>query len=330
MVAGSAGPGCGRAMRRARRVRHRVSKMLLRHGRVNPSPSTWTQAHRRWLSRQQFDETSSELVFADQLAAVDGLSARKAAVAERLSHLASEEHWWPTVARLRCFRGVDTLSAFALHLELGGDWKRFQKATALSAWLGLTPSLIGATLQNRQQGKPAHILRSPTAPNNDYTASITACAPAASRTTSQSLPAHASLPVSSGRQRPPTDRDRQPHRSRGRGAGPSAAGARATTMSSSRPRPSRSLLDSASRQHETGPWGTQHPHHQTGNADTAPDAPPSQPKKNPAKARQFTLPLDKPHDISAVGHDPAHPGLAAQGCRRRTPRPCGASVIHKS
>ena len=177
------------------RVRHRVSKMLLRHGRVYPSPSTWTQAHRRWLSRQSFQEPTSELAFADLLAAVDGLSARKAALAERLSHLATDEQWWPTVARLRCFRGVDTLSALALHLELGGDWQRFQKATALSAWLGLIPSLnqsgessrqgaitktgsalarrllveaawhygrdprIGATLQNRQQGQPAHVLQ---------------------------------------------------------------------------------------------------------------------------------------------------------------------------
>ena len=46
------------------------------------------------------------------------------------------------------------------------------------------------------------------------------------------------------------------------------------------PRPS---LDSARRQHETGPWGTQPPHHQTGNADTEPDAPASQP---PLNARQ--------------------------------------------
>jgi transposase len=31
-------------------ARHRVSKMLLRHGRVSPKPSTWTQEHRRWLA----------------------------------------------------------------------------------------------------------------------------------------------------------------------------------------------------------------------------------------------------------------------------------------
>src|ERR1700730_7716408 len=131
-------------------ARHRVSKMLLRHGRVYPESSTWTVAHRRWLARQQFQETASELVFADLIASVDGLSARKAQVAERLSRLAQDEAWWPTVARLRCFRGIDTLTAFALHLELGGDWQRFARASALSAWLGLTPSLHQSGESSRQ------------------------------------------------------------------------------------------------------------------------------------------------------------------------------------
>jgi transposase len=176
-------------------ARHRVSKMLLRHGRVYPQESTWTTRHRTWLARQQFDEPATELTFADLVAAVDGLTARKKAFAERLSQLATDEQWWPTVARLRCFRGIDTLTAFALHLELGGDWHRFAHAPALSAWLGLVPSLsqsgessrpgaitktgstfarrlliesawhyarqprIGATLQNRQQGQPAHVLQ---------------------------------------------------------------------------------------------------------------------------------------------------------------------------
>jgi transposase len=175
-------------------ARHRVSKLLLRHGRVYPQPSTWTAKHRAWLARQQFEQPASELAFADALAAVDGLSARKAALAERISQLALDEQWWPTVARLRAFRGIDTLTALSLHLELGGDWQRFDRPGRLTAWLGLTPSLrqsgessrqgsitktgsalarrllvetawhyikaphIGATLSNRQAGQPDHVL----------------------------------------------------------------------------------------------------------------------------------------------------------------------------
>jgi transposase len=163
-------------------ARHRVSKMLLRHGRVYPRDSTWTQEHRRWLAAQQFREPMSALTWADLIACVDG-------------ELATDPAWWPTVARLRAFRGVDTLTALAIHLELGGDWARFEKATRVGSWLGLTPSRsqsgehdyhgqitktgsqlarrllveaawhnareprIGATLANRQEGQPDHILQ---------------------------------------------------------------------------------------------------------------------------------------------------------------------------
>ena len=176
------------------RCRHRVSKLLLLHGRVYPEPTAWNARHRQWLAAQRFEQAAAELAFLDTLAAVDGLVARKAALDERLSRLALEEEWWPTVARLRCFRGIDTLTAFVLCLEIG-DFARFQSPRKLSSWLGLVPSLdqsgegrrqgaitktgsgyarrllveaawhylrqprIGATLANRQQGQPAHVLQ---------------------------------------------------------------------------------------------------------------------------------------------------------------------------
>jgi transposase len=177
-------------------ARHRVSKMLLRHGRVYPKPSsTWSRDHRRWLSGQQFADPISELAYVDLLAAVDGLTARKQALAERISRLAVEGEWWPTIARMRCFRGVDTLTALSVHLELSADWARFEKAHRVGSWLGLTPSReqsgesdrqgsitktgstlarrllveaawqyareprIGVTLAERQAGQPDHVLQ---------------------------------------------------------------------------------------------------------------------------------------------------------------------------
>jgi transposase len=131
-------------------ARHRVSKMLLRHGIVYPKPSTWTQAHRRWLAAQRFPEPVSNLVYADLLATVDGLTERKMRIARELSRIATDPLWWPTIARLRCFRGIDTLTALSIHLELGGDWQRFQRAASLSAWLGLTPSLAQSGESSRQ------------------------------------------------------------------------------------------------------------------------------------------------------------------------------------
>lgn len=121
------------------RTRHRISKLLLRHGRVYEG-GTWTKAHRRWLAGQRFSEPATELAYLDSLAAHDGLLARRAVLDEQLSRLALDPRWWPTVARLRCFRGIDTLSALALTLEVH-DWQRFARAPQLAAWLGLTPSL---------------------------------------------------------------------------------------------------------------------------------------------------------------------------------------------
>jgi transposase len=176
------------------RCRHRVSKLLLLHGRVYPEPTTWNERHRRWLAGQRFDESAAELAYLDTLAAVDGLVARKQALDERLSRLALEGEWAETVARLRCFRGIDTLSALVLALEIG-DFHRFQRPAQLASWLGLVPSLdqsgesrrqgaitktgssyarrllveaawqylreprIGVTLRNRQQDQPAQVLQ---------------------------------------------------------------------------------------------------------------------------------------------------------------------------
>jgi transposase len=176
------------------RCRHRVSKLLLLHGRVYPEPSTWTQRHRQWLARQRFEHAETELAYLDTLAAVEGLAARKAALDERLSRLALAGDWAATVARLRCFRGIDTLTALVLCLEIG-DFARFSRPARLVSWLGLVPSLdqsgesrrqgaitktcssyarrllveaawqylreprIGATLRNRQQGQPAQVLQ---------------------------------------------------------------------------------------------------------------------------------------------------------------------------
>jgi transposase len=177
------------------RARHRVSKLLLVHGHVYGEPTTWNQRHRQWLSRQQFEHAPTELVFIDLLAALDGHLARREVLEERLSRLAQDPRLWPTVARLRCFRGIDTLTALTLHLELGGNWSRFSSPRKLAGWLGLTPSLqqsgesrasgsitktgsslarrllvesawhymrqpaIGVTLRNRQAGQPDHVLQ---------------------------------------------------------------------------------------------------------------------------------------------------------------------------
>jgi transposase len=152
-----------RRSRFAGRPATRVSKMLSRHGRVWER-GTWTQAHRAWLARQQFGRPASQTALADHLAAVDRDAERKASLACELSWTPECDAFWPAVSRLRgcaAFRGIDTLTALGLRLEVGCDWERFAGARQFAAWLRLTPSLhqAGGSATQGQITKPGRATR---------------------------------------------------------------------------------------------------------------------------------------------------------------------------
>ena len=138
------------------------------------------------------------------------------------------------------------------------------------------------------------------------------CAPAASLTTSPSSPARASSPAFSGRPPPRTEPFplTDPVGEPGRRANESA-GTRDSAMSTAAPQGGVTLAPRASRQHETGPWGHQSPHHQTDNADTEPGAQAHRPKKRPAHADLSPCRLDKPTSVSAVA-DGVVPNIRAR------------------
>lgn len=67
------------------------------------------------------------------------LLARRDALDRAINTLATGCPWAPTIARLRCLHGIDTLGAFGLCAEVC-DFQRFPRPAALSAYLGLVPS----------------------------------------------------------------------------------------------------------------------------------------------------------------------------------------------
>jgi transposase len=119
------------------RARHRLSKLLLRHGLVYDARA-WTLAHEAWLRRQRFAERPLALAFDEAYAAVLQAKTRRDTLDQAIAELASEPPLAETVGRLCCLRGVSTLTALALTVELG-DWQRF-RPQSLGPFLGLTPS----------------------------------------------------------------------------------------------------------------------------------------------------------------------------------------------
>jgi transposase len=131
------------------RDRHRLSKFCLRHGRLLPT-SAWTVTRRKWLSEQRFEYTAEQLTFDSYLHAVDLVDARIEALERAIRATAEQGAWSELVARLRCLRGVDTLTALALVAEIG-DFSRFRTAEEFMAFVGLVPTEHSSG-EHRRQG----------------------------------------------------------------------------------------------------------------------------------------------------------------------------------
>jgi transposase len=131
------------------RARHRLSKMLLRREIRWAGPgSPWTRRHMKWLRGLRFEDLCSQATFIDYLSGVEMLVARRAALVAALEQVIPDSRHAPTIARLRCFRGIDTLSAAGLCAEVG-DWERF-RPKQLSGFLGIVPSEHSSDIKRRQ------------------------------------------------------------------------------------------------------------------------------------------------------------------------------------
>jgi transposase len=119
------------------RARHRLSKLLLRHDLVYPGRA-WTGLHDAWVRRQQLPQAAARAALADYYGAASAAASRRDALDEAIAELAAEPPWAPVVGRLRTLRGVGTLTAFALCVEVG-DWHRLRGGT-IGAYLGLVPA----------------------------------------------------------------------------------------------------------------------------------------------------------------------------------------------
>lgn len=121
------------------RWRHRLLKFLARHGRVYHSGRNWTQRHWTWLRSQRFEDPLLTRTLDEYRFTVEQLLTRLAELEREIEAIAEREPHREPVGWLRCFRGIDTLSALTLLMEIG-DFQRFHSPRELMAYLGLVPS----------------------------------------------------------------------------------------------------------------------------------------------------------------------------------------------
>jgi transposase len=132
-------------------IRHQITKFLLRQGVVYCQGRHWTQRHVAWLRTLRFKASWHSLVFADYLAELVHRDERLATLDRLMQAAAQEAPHAKAVGWLRCFHGIDTVTALTLVAELYGI-ERFGSPRQLMSYLGLTPSEHSSGDRERKGG----------------------------------------------------------------------------------------------------------------------------------------------------------------------------------
>ena len=113
--------------------------------------------------------------------------ARRDRLDAAITAMAAASEFTPVVTRLGCLRGVSTLTAFGLAVEIG-DWHRLT-GRSIGAYLGLVPTesssgelpVAGVDHQDRQRARPPAADRGGLAPPPALPRSAPSCAAARTR-----------------------------------------------------------------------------------------------------------------------------------------------------
>jgi transposase len=112
----------------------------LRHPRyVFLDGQHWTQKHLRWLEAVKFDQPLLQEVFDCYFTEMRHCLQRVQTLDRELEKLAQSEDYREVVGILRCFYGIETLTAITIITEVF-DFGRFASARDFMGYLGLTPS----------------------------------------------------------------------------------------------------------------------------------------------------------------------------------------------
>jgi transposase len=125
------------------RCRHRLSKLLLRHGIRFDDGHAWTQRHRDWLGTVTLEWPAAQATMLDARGAIDALAHRREQLEREITAMLPSSPWVAQAGRLRCLRGVDTLTAVGLCAEIG-DFERFARAEQLMRRSVSTPRRVSS------------------------------------------------------------------------------------------------------------------------------------------------------------------------------------------
>jgi transposase len=127
------------AMEDLQRTRHRLSRMLLRHGMRYPGKQAWSLHHLQWIKKIRFEEGCDPMVLEEYRLAMEEEKDRLCKFDEKIEELASQPLYQKAVRYLMALKGIKTLTALTIIAE-ALDLKRFKEAPKFMAAIGVVPS----------------------------------------------------------------------------------------------------------------------------------------------------------------------------------------------
>lgn len=135
-----------------KRHKQRLLQFLLRLGfKYDSGKSSWTGTHRTWMKSLDFEQENHRWVFKEYYNTVCEAEEKIKILNEKIEELSAEKRYQERVSQLRCFKGIDTLTALTFVAEIG-DFRRFGTAQKFMAYLGLVPSEYSSGEKRRVGG----------------------------------------------------------------------------------------------------------------------------------------------------------------------------------
>jgi transposase len=130
-------------------AKFRLKAFLLRHDIRYTGQATWGPAHLRWLAEVVCSTPAQQIVFQEDVRAVNEHTERLQRLEQTLHEQVQTWRLQPVVEALQALRGVQFTVAVTIIAELG-DLTRFDNPRQLMSYLGLTPSEYSSGERRRQ------------------------------------------------------------------------------------------------------------------------------------------------------------------------------------
>ena len=132
-----------------RQARQRLQALLLRNEIRYVGRSSWTRAHRRWISGIKLPNPAQQIAFEEYVQACEECERRVERFEQAIFAQLEGWRWRPVVEELQALRGISALHAVRIVAELG-DFQRFKTPRKLMGYLGMIPSEDSSGARRRQ------------------------------------------------------------------------------------------------------------------------------------------------------------------------------------